>query len=89
MQSKVYRICQSCAMPMTKPEKFGTETDESLSRDYCYSGGEFTTKQTLEEAVEGNIKFWRKKSDKSNDEARARIMELFPKLKRWADEGTK
>ena len=83
----VYRLCQSCAMPMTKPEKFGTEADGRLNRNYCcycYADGDFTTKQTLEEAVEGNIQFWREENDKSDDEARARIMEVFPKLKRWA-----
>jgi|GEM_PF-791223 len=82
-----YHFCQSCYMPMTAPEKFGTEADGSPSNDYCcycYADGDFTTKQTLEEAVDGNLQFWRKENDKSDDEARARIMEVFPKLKRWA-----
>ena len=87
-------FCQSCYMPMTKPEKFGTEANGNPSLDYCcycYANGDFTTKQTLEEAVEGNIQFWRKEGDKTDDEARARIWEVFPKLKRWAisAEGTK
>ena len=80
-------ICQSCAMPMANPEDFGTETGGSRSDDYCcycYTEGDFTTKQTLEEAVEGNIQFWRE-GCKDDDEARARIMEVFPKLKRWAN----
>ena len=83
----ICHFCQSCYMPMTKPEDFGTETDGEPSRDYCcycHADGDFTTKQTLEEAVEGNIQFWRRESDKSDDEARARIWEVFPKLKRWA-----
>lgn len=82
----LFRYCQSCYMPMTKPEEFGTETDGRPSNDYCcycYADGDFTTKQNLEEAVEGNIQFWREKNDKSDDEARARIWEVFPKLKRW------
>ena len=73
-------------MPMTTPEKFGTEADGTPSADYCcycYADGDFTTKQTLEEAVEGNIQFWRD-GCKNDGEARARIMEVFPKLKRWA-----
>jgi len=82
-----YRFCQSCYMPMTKSEKCGTEADGSPSRNYCcycYTDGNFITKQTLEEAVEDNIQFWRKDGDKSDDEARVRILEVFPKLKRWA-----
>jgi len=27
--------------------------------------------------------FWKEKGDKSDDEARVRIMEVFPTLKRW------
>jgi lactoylglutathione lyase len=79
--------CQSCAMQMTKAEDFGTEADGSRNSDYCchcWKNGGFTTEHTFEEAVEGNIPWWREEGDKSDDEARARIMEVFPKLKRWA-----
>ena len=78
-------ICQSCAMPLTKPEDFGTEANGENSLDYCchcYVGGDFTSKQTLEEAVESNIQFWRD-GCKDDDEARVKIMDVFPKLKRW------
>ena len=83
----VFRFCQSCYMPMTKPEDFGTESDGKSSVDYCchcYQKGEFTWGGALEEAVEENIHFWRAEGDNSDDEARARIWEVFPKLKRWA-----
>ena len=79
-------FCQSCYMPMKEAKDFGTETGGKASADYChycYADGDFTTKQTLAEAVEGNIEFWREDGDKSDDEARARIMEVFPTLKRW------
>ncbi len=29
-------FCQSCYMPVTKPEDFGTKADGSPSVDYCY-----------------------------------------------------
>ena len=77
--------CQSCYMTMDEASKFGTETDGSKSKDYCvhcYQQGAFTTPQTLEQAVEGNIPWWRGEGE-SDDVARARIMEVFPKLKRW------
>ena len=79
--------CQSCYMPMEKPEDFGTESCGGPSEDYCvhcFKDGDFLWKCTLEEAVEGNIEFWREEGDESDDLARARILEVFPKLKRWA-----
>ena len=83
--------CQSCYMPMNKPEDFGKEADGSPSQDYCvhcYENGDFSWKCSFEEAVEGNIQFWREDGESDNEtdnaRARARIMEVFPKLKRWA-----
>ena len=81
---KVY-YCQSCYMPMDTDEKHGTEANGTKSADYCvycYQNGGFTTQQTLEQAVEGNIPFWKSEGE-SDDVARERIMEIFPTLKRW------
>lgn len=80
-------VCQSCAMPMDAPEKFGQEADGSKNQDYCchcWKKGKFAYKSTLEQAVENNIPWWRQEGDANDDAARARIMEVFPKLKRWA-----
>lgn len=77
--------CQSCYMPMDVEEKRGIETDGNKSDDYCvycYQNGEFTATQTLEQAVETNIPFWKGEGE-SDDEAREKIMQVFPKLKRW------
>ena len=79
-------LCQSCAMPMDAPDKFGTESDASPNGDYCvhcWKDGNFTYECTFEQAVENNIPWWKSKEE-SDDVARARIMEVFPKLKRWA-----
>lgn len=38
-------FCQSCAMPMEKPEQFGTNADGKPNKDYCtycYQKGKFT-----------------------------------------------
>ena len=38
-------FCQSCAMPMVKPEDFGTNADgtpSDLYCTYCHQGGKFT-----------------------------------------------
>jgi len=79
-------FCQSCYMPMNKPEDFGTESGGDASGDYCchcYADGGFKYEMTLEEAVEANVPWWRSEGDESDDQARARIREVFPKLKRW------
>ncbi|MCL2171420.1 MAG: zinc ribbon domain-containing protein [Defluviitaleaceae bacterium] len=81
------KYCQSCAMPMDAPDKFGQDADGAKNEDYCchcWVNGKFNSEYTLEQAVENNIPWWREDGDKSDDEARARIMEVFPKLKRWA-----
>ena len=77
--------CQSCYMPMDTPEKHGSEVNGRPSEDYCvycYKDGKFTTEETLEQAVESNIMFW-KSPEKSDEIARERIMKVFPHLKRW------
>lgn len=77
--------CQSCYMPMDTIEKKGTETNGLHSEDYCvhcYRKGNFTSKQTLAEAVEFNIPWWKSEGE-SDEVARERIMKIFPHLKRW------
>jgi len=79
--------CQSCVMQMTKPDDFGTETDGNTSTDYCchcYQKGAFTWQAaSLDEAVDGNIEFWEKEGNESDDEFRSRVKREFSKLKRW------
>jgi len=79
-------FCQSCYMPMSKPEDFGTESGGDPSGDYCchcYADGGFKYEMTFEEAVEANIPFWRDGCE-NDDRARELILEIFPKLKRWS-----
>ncbi len=45
MESRGIRTCQSCGMPMSAEEHFGTEAGGRLSKDYCtycYRNGAFT-----------------------------------------------
>ena len=81
-------FCQSCAMPMTRSEEFGTEKDGSKSADYCcycYQNGEFENKDmTLEEMIEVCAPFLIEAGQASDAEsARAMLNEFLPKLKRW------
>ena len=56
-------ICQSCAMPMRKPDDFGTEANGRLNQEYCthcFRDGVFTdpdmTLEQMTEVVAGIIK---------------------------------
>jgi len=77
--------CQSCSMPM-KEEQYGTlKGGEKTSEycHYCYEDGEYTTPQTLDEAIEGNLPFWLEDCNNDPDLARKTIREVFSKLNRW------
>jgi len=53
------RICQSCGMPMVASEHFGTNTDHSVSDDYCcfcFQEGKFTDNFTLDEFMDDALK---------------------------------
>ena len=82
--------CQNCAMPMTKPEDFGTEKNGEASEEYCchcWNNGEFEDwckNITLDEMVENNIRFILG-SEGAETEEKARILsrEYLSVLKRW------
>ncbi len=85
-------FCQSCGMPMTSAEHFGTNADESRNCDYCafcYAGGEFTQDCTMDGMIEHCVQFleeFNKDSDQqfTREQAIAQMQQYFPKLKRWA-----
>ena len=81
-------FCQSCAMPLEKPEDFGTEYCGAMSADYCqycYKDGAFTSGHTMEEMIELCIPFTvEAKVYPTAEEARADMLKYFPKMKRWA-----
>jgi predicted transcriptional regulator YdeE len=81
-------FCQSCALPMTKPEDFGTEAGGTTSLDYCAycrKDGVFTTPDTMEETIEACIQPCIDAGVyKDAESARASMRSFFPKLKRWA-----
>ncbi len=82
--------CQSCGMPKASDFfKYGTEKDGSESKDYCaycYDNGAFTSDVTmdgmidicLKEMAKGNVNI-------SPENARQMMLDIFPKLKRWAN----
>ena len=83
------KFCQSCAMPMTE-ELYGTNADGSKNEDYCmycFKDGEFTSDMSMDEMMNFCIeKMVEVHPDIDEAQASAMMSEVFPKLKRWADE---
>ncbi|MDL2320360.1 zinc ribbon domain-containing protein [Alistipes sp. OttesenSCG-928-B03] len=83
--------CQSCGMPMQKPDDFGTNADGTPNHDYCaycYKDGAFTQELTMEEMIEHNLLYideFNKDSPKqfTVEEAREELHKFLPMLKRW------
>jgi hypothetical protein len=76
-------ICQSCAMPLVKPEDFGTEADGSPSKDYCihcYADGKFTNPDmTMDDMVAylaPNWGEWTGKPDMSVEDAKVEVRNM-------------
>jgi len=82
------KFCQSCAMPLTKPEEFGTESGGIPSEDYCVycrKDGKFEWDGTMEEMVEVCVPFCVDAGVYPDAEAaRTAMLGFFPQLKRWA-----
>lgn len=78
-------FCQSCSMPLQKPEDFGTNADGSKSEEYCqycYQNGAFKEPNiTLEEMTEKVAKMMK---DMNVPDAQIEQTKAFlPTLKRW------
>lgn len=79
--------CQSCGMPMTKDEEYGTEADGSKSSEYCcycYEKGAFKSDCTMEQMIDLCLDM-SADSHMYDDRAKAKgqMMEYFATLKRW------
>ena len=81
-------FCQSCAMPLARPEDFGTEANGIRSNDYCtycYEDGEFTAPSTtMEEMRDFCIGKLIALELMPHDEASRLMHEVIPQLKRWS-----
>ena len=78
-------ICQSCAMPLTLDDMFGTNADGSVNKDYCkwcYDKGEFLDKCTMEEYIEKCAQFGAQ-AGMTNEQMKEYCAKVFPTLKRW------
>ena len=80
-------FCQSCAMPMRKPEMFGTNTDGSAADDYCtycFQNGKFTEPDiSMKEMIDKCVSIMGQQKIMPKDQARDMITKTIPTLKRW------
>jgi hypothetical protein len=91
-QNKNYenmKFCQSCGMPLTEEGQLGTNADGSRNQDYCnycWKEGAFTWPQaTMEQMIDHCAPMMAQSG--FTQEARQRMRQWFPTLKRWAGEG--
>jgi Uncharacterized protein conserved in bacteria len=84
----LHDFCQSCGMPMTQREQYGTEKDGSQNTDYCcycYQNGAFTADCTMEQMIDFCLDYEKDSGRyQDRDQARADMLEWFPALKRWS-----
>lgn len=87
MQMPPGPFCQSCAMPMDAPDKFGTNVDNTPSDQYCvycYQNGSFTQPDvSLAEMIEFCAAIMVEKMGMSREEAKAQLSQFMPMLARW------
>jgi len=79
-------ICQSCGMPMSEGEDFGSNADGGQSRDYCRhcrQEGKFTADVSLPEFIDMQVKIAVENLGMEEEEARAVAQTTLPDLKRW------
>lgn len=79
------KICQSCSMPITSEEQYGTNKDASRNEDYCiycYKDGDFIDKVCMEEYIEMCSKYGFQ-AGMTNEEMKEHCKKVFPTLKRW------
>lgn len=80
------KFCQSCGMPLNKPEEYATEKDGSANADYCvycYKEGAFTSNGSMEEMIDTCVPFM-VQGGMEEGAARKMMAETLPQLKRWA-----
>ncbi|WP_240636777.1 zinc ribbon domain-containing protein [Paenibacillus silvae] len=84
-------VCQSCGMPLTSAEQFGTEMDGSPTREYCiycYKDGKFEQPgMSLEGMVEMCTTIL-KQEGMDEESARSMLRNQLPYLKRWQSAGS-
>ena len=81
-------FCQSCSMPLRKPEDFGTDAIGYRVNDFCqhcYTNGAFTEPRiSMQEMMDKCVAVMAQQGIMPSAKARALLTEVMPKLKRWS-----
>jgi len=79
--------CQSCGMPLGKPEDFGTDATGHRVTDYChfcFTNGAFVNPQMpMQAMIDKCVDVMAKRGIMPQAQARALMTDLIPTLKRW------
>ncbi|MBI5810844.1 MAG: zinc ribbon domain-containing protein [Deltaproteobacteria bacterium] len=79
-------FCQSCGMPMEKPEDYGRNRDGG-KREYCpfcFKNGKFTEPRiTVDEMIHKVVGIMARLNVMPESKAREMAGNFIPKLKRW------
>lgn len=86
------QFCQSCGMPLTAAEHFGTNKGHSKNEDFCsfcFKDGAFTQDIEMDEMIMHCAQFvdeFNQDTDQklTKEEAIAQMKQHFPTLKRWS-----
>ena len=80
-------FCQSCSMPLSKPEDFGTDQAGFRVNDYCthcYANGAFTDPGiSMQDMLDRCVAVMDREGVMPSAQARALLTDVMPRLKRW------
>jgi putative zinc ribbon protein len=82
-------FCQSCSMPLSNPDDFGTDQQGFRVNDYCrhcFTDGAFTEPGiTLAEMITRGATIMDAKGIMPAPQARALLVEVLPHFRRWRE----
>jgi len=80
-------FCQSCSMPLGKPEDFGTDKAGYRVNDFCrhcFADGAFTEPNvSMSEMLERCVRVMDSQGIMAAPQARALLADVMPRLGRW------
>ena len=80
-------FCQSCGMPMEKPDDFGTAAEGFRINDYChycFRDGTFTEPAiTMQEMIDKCVSTMARQGIMPAAQASSLMADVIPRLKRW------
>ncbi|MFB3886461.1 MAG: zinc ribbon domain-containing protein [Thermodesulfobacteriota bacterium] len=80
-------FCQSCGMPLERPEDFGTGASGFRIKDYCrycFQNGAFTEPSIrMQGMIDKCVGIMVQRGIMPEGQAKALMAEVIPKLKRW------